>query len=142
MGINDVSFGSKYGADALKEKVANKKPAAKTPKQDKFEAAEKRETAGNVVGVAAATVATVVAVKNRKKLADLFKKIDFKKITEPVGNFFKKIPSFFKKENIEKVTKPIGDFFRNTFKNVSIKKITTPIGNFIKKIPDLFKKAV
>ena len=94
------------------------------------------------VGVAAATVATVAAVKNRKKLADLFKKIDFKKITEPVGNFFKKIPSFFKKENIEKVTKPIGDFFRNTFKKENIQKITTPIGNFIKKIPNLFKKAV
>ena len=145
MGINDVSFGSKYGAEALKGKVADKKQAAQSPKHDEFKASENKEIAGNVAGVAAATVATVAAVKNRSKIAGFFKKLDFKKITEPVGNFFKKIPEFFKKENIKKVTEPIGKFFKKIpefFKKENIKKVTEPIGKFLKKIPALFKKAV
>lgn len=145
MGIKDVSFGSKYGADALKDKVADKKPAVPSPKRDEFKASENKEIAGNVAGVAAATVATVAAVKNRSKIAEAFKKIDFKKITEPIGKFFKKIPEFFKKENIKKVTEPIGKFFKKIpefFKKDNIKKITEPIGKFFKKLPNLFKKAV
>ena len=120
MGIKDVSFGSKYGADALKDKVADKKPAVPSPKRDEFKASENKEIAGNVAGVAAATVATVAAVKNR--IPEFFKKENIKKVTEPIGKFFKKIPEFFKKDNIKKITEPIGKFF--------------------KKLPNLFKKAV